>query len=197
MPTRLGPSELARALGVSRNMVHKYKEAGKIIPGPDGKFDAEQVAIDLKRNLKAKMGGEPRGGDRHESPAAPAVESPVAEAPPGRYVVVEAEPQPHGGWLKREHAVEDEGEPDPTSLAEAQRRKEWAIARRRELEADQLEGTLVNAEDVLKIWDRHIDQIKNRFLLACAKFPACCRPIADKEFRAALEDLSESDPGTE
>jgi hypothetical protein len=191
MSTRLGPSQLALALGVSRNQVYKYKDAGKITADAHGKFDPEQVAIDLGRNLKAKVGGEARGRDRQEAPPAP-------EAP-GRYVTVEADPQPHGGWLKREHAVEDGVDEDPNrpSLAEAQRRKETANARKAELEVGRLEGKLVDADDVLKTWDRHIDAIKNRFLLACAEFPACCRPIADKHFRAALEDLSDYDAATE
>jgi hypothetical protein len=195
MSTKLGPSQLAIALGVSRNQIYKYRDAGKITADAHGKFDPDQVAIDLGRNLKAKVGGEARRGDRQ-----PAVEDPpTPEAPAGRYVVVEPEPQPHGGWLKREHSVEVEGDEDPNrpSLAEAQRRKETANARKAELDVLEREGKLVDAADVSKTWERHIDQIKNRFLLACAKFPACCRPIADREFRAALEDLAEyEDPET-
>jgi hypothetical protein len=179
--TRLGPSELARALGVSRQQVYDYRKDGKITAGADGKFDPDQVAIDLGRNLKAKMGGESRGRDRQEpvtaeTPAPVATIRPIPPAPPGE---------------------DDEYGPDYVSLVDAQRRKEIAIARMRELAVDRLEGKLVEAEDVVKVWDRHIDQVKNRLLLAIAKFPPCCRPIADKEFRAALEDLSEIDPDAE
>lgn len=67
MSTRLGPTELAEALGVSRNQIYKYFNAGKLTRGVDGKCDAEESAAALGRNLKIKQGGSPRT-DAREAP---------------------------------------------------------------------------------------------------------------------------------
>jgi hypothetical protein len=202
MSTRIGPSQLARALGVSRQQVYKYKDAGKITADAQGKFDPDQVAVDLGRNLKAKVGGEARRGDRHELPAA----TPASDGgSTGRRVEVEAEPQPHGGWLKREHAVEDEAEEDPNrpSLAEAQRRKELANARKAEIGADRLEGKFADLAEVKLMASALVAAAKTRLRsignkiapqIAIESDAASCQAMIDAEVDEALAELAQWEP---
>ena len=175
----LSATALAEKLGVTRQMVYQYVHEGKIKRDDTGAFDLAEVRRQLAHTLGRKRGGSPRSGIPWTA-GTPPIES-------SRAGVSEAEPQ---------HAI-DKGEPDPNSLAEAQRRKEWAQARRAELDVLEREGKLVDAADVLRTWERHIDAVKNRLLLASSKFGACCRPIAEREYRAALEDLANYDTKAE
>lgn len=71
--------------------------------------------------------------------------SAAAGAPDKR---VEAEPQPHGGWLKREHA--DEGEDNP--LVAARLRLDLAKAETAELKLAKQRGELLEVAEARKTW---------------------------------------------
>jgi hypothetical protein len=58
---RLSPSALARALGVSRQMIYRYIWKGQI-DRPHGGFDLAAVRRQISQNLRRKLGGSPRRG---------------------------------------------------------------------------------------------------------------------------------------
>jgi hypothetical protein len=185
------PSALASALGISRQMVYRHERDGKIQRG-DGGFDLEQVRRQLAENLRGKQGGSPRGGKT--APAADPTES-------GRSVLVECEPQPHGGWLKREHAVEEEI--GPNSLAAAQKRKEFANARKAEVHADRLEGKFADLAEVKLMASSLVASAKTRLrgignkiapLVAIESDAAACQVMIDAEVDEALTELAQWEP---
>ena len=92
MSTRLGPTELAALRGVSRQQIYKYRAAGKITQGADGKFDVDEVAIALGQNLKVKKGGSPRTRDvATETPADAAQEKITLTEAQRRHEIARAE----------------------------------------------------------------------------------------------------------
>jgi len=195
----LGASALAAALGVSRRMVYQYEQEGKI-QRRDGKFDLEAVRAQLAANLGTKQGGPPRKGK-----PAPPVEA-------GRQVEVEAEPQPHGGWLKRERAIEDEAgdcflEENAPAGSKVDLEKKLLAERFRKarLQNDQAERILIDAEEAMAAWGNMITTARNKALmlpselsrkLAMETDPVACEEILKAGIDAMLSELAEWQPET-
>jgi hypothetical protein len=116
-------TELAKALGISREMVHRHVKTGRLTPESGGGFDPDKAKAQLAANVKQKHGGSPRKSD--------------------------------GG----------KGEPPkgPT-LAKAQLAHELVKVKKASLEVGQLEGTLVNLEEVSRGWAGKITEARNAFL---------------------------------
>src|SRR5713226_3625452 len=75
-------TELAKALGISRQMLNRHQKAGRLTPEPDGSFDLEKVKVQLAANVKKQ-----RSGSRRKSlsmmadPVAAAQDPTLAKAP--------------------------------------------------------------------------------------------------------------------
>ena len=54
---RLGPTQLSKYLGISRQSIYRAEKSGHITRGSDGKFDPEQVRQDWRESTPLKMGG--------------------------------------------------------------------------------------------------------------------------------------------
>ena len=94
-------------------------------------------------------------------------------------------------------------EPEMQSLAEAQRRKEIAIAKSRELDLAEREGKLMDTEDARRAWSSHISSAASRFLLLPAKIaprvatmtdPVAIQMFIDREIRLIMSELAEYVP---
>jgi hypothetical protein len=138
--------QYAASRGVSKNTINKAVKRGKI-PLVNGLIDPLAADAAWKRNKDSRQ------PSKLAAAAPPRDRAPV-DSPPaadGRRVTVEAEPQPHGGWLKREHALEDPDDfeaPPSGSLAAAQLVYAVAKGRRAELDVAVLEGKLISADEV-------------------------------------------------
>jgi hypothetical protein len=53
-------TELAKALGISREMVHRHVKAGRLSQESGGGFDADKARAQLSANVRKKNGGSPR-----------------------------------------------------------------------------------------------------------------------------------------
>jgi hypothetical protein len=53
-------TELAEALGLSRQMLNRHQKAGRIKPEPDGTFDLEKIKAQLAANVKKQQSGSRR-----------------------------------------------------------------------------------------------------------------------------------------
>lgn len=196
----LGPTALAAALGISRQMVYQYEREGKI-QRRDGKFDLEEVRRQLAANLGTKQGGPPRKG-------MPAVPAPAA----GRRIEIELEPQPHGGSLKREHAIEDElganflEENAPAgSKVDLEKKLLAERFRRARLQNDQSERILIDADEAMKAWGNMITTARNKALMLPSELsrkvayesdPVVCEEILKAGIDAMLSELAEWRPET-
>ena len=192
----LGPSALATALGISRQMVYQYEREEKIKRGEDGKFDLDAVRRQLAQNLGTKQGGSPRRGAPAPAPAAP----PPETGRPG--VVVEAEPQPHGGWLKREHAIEDDGVDAPAgSKADLEKCLLAERVEKAKLDNSARKKILIDAAEASAAWANMITTARNKALmlpselapkLAMETDAITCEEILKTGIYAMLSELSES-----
>ena len=89
--------------------------------------------------------------------------------------------------------------PDET-YAEAQARKETALADLRELEREEKRGNLISASDVKTAWAAHIAAVKNKLMqmpdelsdkLAAEASPVKCRQLVLEKVRGALTELTD------
>jgi phage terminase Nu1 subunit (DNA packaging protein) len=91
--------------------------------------------------------------------------------------------------------------PDILSRAEADRRLTAARARLLELEVGQKEGSLLDAQEVKKVWGAHVAAVRGRLLLMPGKLTTRIAALKgdereifcllDKEVRATLTELSQ------
>ena len=86
-----------------------------------------------------------------------------------------------------------------TAVEDAQMRKETALAELRELELAEKRGLLLVRADVIRTWDEHITQAKNKLLaigdeisdkLAAESNPLKCRELVNGRIREALAELA-------
>lgn len=126
-----------------------------------GLFDAdelhrkwqEEIAQRGVRAVAAGGGGDGGSGEGKPFPAGPVDGE--------RRVLTEGEPQPHGGWLKRQHAEVFDGPPgdlpeDIRSIKATDRPrflaiKEWELARKHHLANQREEGELLPAEKIRRL----------------------------------------------
>jgi hypothetical protein len=112
-------AEYAAARGISRPMVTKHKRAGRLVFTADGQIDVQATDALLRESLSTTHGGDRTGKLAGRSGAAA------------------------GGGATAPEADQR------VSFEEARREEMVARARRQRLEADQLEGRLINREKVL------------------------------------------------
>jgi hypothetical protein len=193
----LGPSALAKALGISRQMVYQYERDGKITRGAGG-FDLEAVRAQLAHNLGEKRGGSPKRGN--PATPEPAVSRDASQVRPG--IVLEAEPQPHGGWLRREHAIEDLDAPEGSKAdLEKQLLAERVEQKRRDNEKES--GKLIDADEAEKAWGDMVTTSRNKALmlpselapkLALEADPVVCEEILRAGIYSMLSELANYQP---
>ena len=96
--------------------------------------------------------------------------------------------------------IKSHSNPNET-LAEAQTRKEAAVASLRELELQERRGELLRADETQATWESIISTTRSHLLLLPAKLgykvavltdPAECQSVIDAEIKAALKSLSET-----
>jgi hypothetical protein len=133
---KLGP-----LLGMSHTALNKHLKAGKFAAEPGGGFDVEKACAALKRNA-----------DFHQPSQAK-----------GTRVEVEAEPQPHGGWLKREHLVEPD-DPIRGAFNKARAHRETTRAKQAELDLKERTGEVLDATEVESEWARVGTRVKDEVM---------------------------------
>jgi len=164
-------SELAAALGISRQRVNELGRKGKIQREADGRWDAGKVAAALGRNLDQHHTSPARDGQRQAPPVPP-------EPPAGEF----RQPLSRG------------------SFADAQLQHERARAVKATLEAKRLSGELVSAAEVEMAWAEAGVSIRDAVLGLGARvanrLPAEWRAeltaVIDDEVRKVLRLLSDA-----
>ncbi len=159
----LGPTALAAALGISRQMVYQYLREGKITR-TDGQFDLETVRRQLAQNLGSKQGGSPKRGKPAPPVSYDAAPAVSARTEAGRQVLVEMEPQPHGGSLKREHAIDDADAPEG-SKADLEKKLLAERVEKAKLDNSARKKILIDAADTAQVWGNAITLARNRAVL--------------------------------
>jgi hypothetical protein len=209
----LSPSALAKALGISRQMVHRHERDGKIKRG-DGGFDLDQVRLQLAQNLGSKQGGSPRrgpvavrrttarmcpGGDHVLDDAGVCANCAFGEIQPAPRVVVECEPQPHGGWLKRERATDDADAPEG-SKADLEKKLLAERVEKAQLDNSARKKVLIDAGEASAAWGNAITTARNKALmlpselaprLALESDPVVCEEMLRTGIYTMLAELSE------
>lgn len=129
---------LARALGVSKVMVTKYKQAGKISEEPTGGFVLEKARRQLAASLARKVGGSPRTSEAPPVVAAPPIVEPDPDFDDDSDEIESVEPKV-GKYKKNLDGLS-------RSELECQALRERILRERRKREAD--EKKLVNGDEV-------------------------------------------------
>src|ERR1051325_2680578 len=154
---KVGVREAARILGVSHVALIKARKSGALEFEPDGQVDTDKVRTsEWGKKRWDGAAPPPDPGTRETAPPA-GVPSTVEvrrqseqDRDDQRRVVMEPEPQPHGGWLKRERATE-EGEgasEDPKSKIDLEKDVLRERAERYRLENAVRSASLVDRAEV-------------------------------------------------
>lgn len=158
-------------IGGSRRAVQKALASERITAGSDGQIDFERADRDWERNLNHRKRSAAR---EHQAGTAKA----LVATPADRQI------------------SELEGE----SFLEAQRRHEWAKARKAELELRKRRNELVELEDIKLGWSNHIMTAQDRLLGIAGKLAPRviaagsvyeAQEMIEREIRQALTSLSE------
>lgn len=139
------------------------------------------------------------------SRAPDAVKDKAQSPKPKPPVVDEADPQPHGGWLKRTRATDGAGEElpfietgdDPTTLAEASAREKHWRAELAALKYKQAAGELVSADEIRGLLVDEFTRIRTQLMGVPSKIKTRLPHLAlqdltvvDELLREVLEELS-------
>lgn len=171
MAGRIGVSELAKQLGISRQRVYDLMREGKLTRGADGRFDPARARAELGRTLDSSQTHRAR-----------------VRLPQPRAMDVDAEGCGTGGNV---HEI----------FNRARAAKEIALAKKEQLELRRREEELLERTEVEQVWTNTLTAFKNRLLLApdklAPKVAVCsdvleCRAIIELEIRSILLTLSES-----
>lgn len=184
--------EAARRLGVSDTAVHKAIKTGRISePDKSGggravlnwkKTEAQwhRNSSEAKRSHVGSRGGKLRANDEPQSLQ---VSAKMGE--------------PVGGRQPAEPADQDGGVDETQSYAQARAARERYNAELARIELEEKTGKLVNADDAVAQWAKHISSAKTRIMgipAACksrySDLPLAVVAVIEKECRAALEDLA-------
>lgn len=135
----LGPTQLAKALGTSRQMIYQYEREGKLPARVDGGWDLAEVHKRLSETLGSKCGGVPKRGTpeavKDEPKAAPATK-------PKKVREISA---------SSEITVPEAINPEDLDKVTKNDLEKAVLAHRAEkmrLENEKIRGELVSAEDV-------------------------------------------------
>jgi len=198
---KVGIREAARQLGVSHVALIKARKTGALRADPDGRLDVDQVRkSEWWKNRGGPLADPPAGNGDARSTAVPGGNSEAA----GRRVEVELEPQPRGGALKREHAIEEED----GGLAKIEIEKLVLLERREKLHLDNEErkGTLVDAAEASEAWGNMITTARNKALmlpselapkLARESDTVACEEILRTGIYAMLSELASWSPASQ
>ncbi len=171
---RVGSTELAKILGISRQRVNELGRRQKITREPDGLWDLDKVRAQLGQTLDAQQASRvrsPRGRTSGEFDS-------------------EAMQMPSDGGTNAHDLFN-----------RARAAKEIAIAKEKQLALRKIEGELLEAADVDRTWTAALTSFKNRLLLIpdrlAARLAATsstieCREILYAEMLALLAGLSET-----
>ncbi|HEY4088807.1 MAG TPA: hypothetical protein VGM43_22910 [Bryobacteraceae bacterium] len=160
--------------GLSNNGLKKAIADGRCPPIPEGAFDVDDYVQRSRREIKANTRPALSRAARMQQ------QQPIRPPEPG-----DEEVEPVEGDL---------------SLAEASRRLEWEKHREKRLKNDELEGDLLDAEEVKQSWVAMITVAKSRLLglpaaigpeVALVDSPQECTAIIAAAMRECLKDLSE------
>ncbi len=173
---RVGPSELAKRLGISRQRVYDLVRERKLTQGPDGKFDPDQAMAELAKNLD--------GQQQRRVRITPSPKQPAAQEPEVGDVGF---PAGHTGTA---HDL----------FNRARAAKEIAMAKERQLDLRRRQGELLEASEVEEAWTVKLTAFKNRILglpdrlaqrLAAMTEDREVRALLDAEIRLLLQPLDE------
>ena len=174
----LNTTQIAAALGISRQRVNQLAAKGKIAREAGGGWNLEKVRSALAKNLD--MHQKPRSISRQEQ-----------QEPPERS---HDQPAP---------AARRSDEDKPITLTQAQIKNELAKASKTEFEVGKLRGILVDAEEVETEWERHINAAREHALQLPSKLAPkvavesdvlICQHIIEREVRSFLTELSQYNP---
>jgi hypothetical protein len=169
-------SEFAKLRGVSKPAVTKWKQRGLLVLTPDGRVDVAASQARLAERPDVYRGGRPA-----KPPSALSSKPPRAED-----LSHPSQPPP---------AVD----PSSWSTAEAVRRKEGAVARLRQIEADTAAGLVVPIADIAKAVAGEYAVVRAALLgmpsrlahrLAAAATPEEAGALVDAEVRQVLSALT-------
>jgi hypothetical protein len=164
----IGPSELARELGISRERVYQLNRSGKIARISPGKFDLDAVRAALKQNLDSRRPAPSRGEQR--KPAGP--------------VTV---PSPEGGLNLASVQLQHE-------IAKATK-AQLEVKRLKGILVDAVEVKRELSEMISAARSRAlIMPAKLAAVLASETDVRACHAIIEKEIRSFLTTLSEYEP---
>lgn len=191
----VGPSALAKALGVSRDMVARYRRAGKITPDENGQYDLDTARAQLAATLRPKRGGPERIGERAENyGSAPAeIGEPEVQFP--------AEPTTKTVIVQRQM-----GAPPKGTLAYEQLRLERARTTKALIDIRRIRGELIPKDECRHEWGRMISAARAAILMLPAKVAPRvaaigdvleCQAILEREVRALLNELKDYKPDAE
>jgi phage terminase Nu1 subunit (DNA packaging protein) len=169
--------QLEQALGITRQRINELARKGKIPRGDRGKWDLEAVRRALGNNLDTRQVSPARG-----------------EAPPQTVGKRHSDP---GFAMPR---VPRSDTPVKGTIAHAELMHKQAMAAKAAMQAKELEGKLIEADDVRTSWSGMISRAKNVLLgigselcdkLAAEANAVRCREMIDERVRNALSELAE------
>lgn len=183
MAERLTQAQLARALDVSRQAIHKLVKEGKLVLGDDDLIDkAEALAAvsHLRIDSKAAQAAAPAAAPAH-----------AAESVPATHVSIPAQATQFLGNAD-EHGM-------PTNYHIARTLREAEEARMARLKREEMEGQLIRVSAVESAWAaslaatrEHLLQLRSRLtpLLAAETDPFKIDEMLGKEHAQALQLLA-------
>ena len=184
MADRLTQAELARALGVSRQAIHKLVQAGKLVLGEDGRCDLETARAAISSGVHPGS----KTAQALQAAAPPPATVPDTTA---QHVVIPAAASQFLGNAD-EHGM-------PTNYHVARTLREAEEARMARLKREEMEGQLIRVSAVETAWAsslaaarEHLLQVASRLapLLAAETDPLKIDQMLHEEHTQALQLLA-------
>lgn len=188
----LGPTDLAKVLRVSRNMVAKYRREGKITPNPEGKYDLDAVRVELAAKLRPRRLPLSERFPNAGAAAEALVRTEEQDSKTGRSAISE------------ERARQLAAGAMPSTLSEAQLQHEMEKIRKLRTANHQEQGDLISAQEAREAWAGMLSAIRSTLLLLPSKLAPRvaavddvleAQTILDQEIKRILTRLSEYEPG--
>lgn len=191
MADRLTQAEIARALGVSRQAIHKLVQAGKLALGEDGRCDLDTARTAIAASVHP--GSKTAQALQTQAPPPPPATVPV---PGAQHVVI---PAAASQFLASadEHGM-------PTNYHVARTLREAEEARMARLKREEMEGQLIRVSAVETAWAsslaaarEHLLQVASRLapLLAAETDPLKIDQMLHEEHTQALQLLAGANAG--
>lgn len=191
MADRLTQAEIARALGVSRQAIHKLVQAGKLALGEDGRCDLDTARAAIASSVHP--GSKTAQALQTQAPPPP---STVPDTTAQHVVIPAAASQFLGN--ADEHGM-------PTNYHVARTLREAEEARMARLKREEMEGQLIRVSAVETAWAsslaaarEHLLQVASRLapLLAAETDPLKIDQMLHEEHTQALQLLASANTST-